>query len=54
MGKQAVREGEARYTMRLPLSLYEALKTLAKEQRRSVNQQMVQLIADAVEGKEDV
>lgn len=52
MDKQA-EEGEARYTMRLPSSLYEDLRKLAKAERRSINQQIIQIVANAVEAKKN-
>lgn len=53
MTKRAVREGEARYTMRLPSSLYADLRKLAKAEHRSINQQLIQLVSDAVEAREN-
>lgn len=42
-------EAEAKTNLRLPDELYEQIKQMAKEDLRSVNQQMVALLREAVE-----
>ena len=42
-------EAEAKTNLRLPDELYDQIKRMAKEDLRSVNQQMVALLREAVE-----
>lgn len=45
-------EPEARFTLRLPTNLYEQVLLLAKQERRSMNTQLVVLIEEALAARD--
>ncbi len=45
--------GTTRYALRLPTSLYERLQEVAEREKRSVNAQIVYLVAHALEEQEN-